>query len=94
MTSLFPFKKYDWKEGRKEGGIQGSILHFHKRGNFGATNLQRVYNSVAIKSWYPILFSLIVKLVFFCVRKIKNKIKILVSTLWMACSYKGWSGQG
>jgi hypothetical protein len=32
MTSLFHLKKYDWKEGRKVGGMQGSILHFQKRG--------------------------------------------------------------
>jgi len=53
----FPFKKYEWKEGRKVGGIQGSNCTSRKEENFGATALQRVYNSVAIKSWYPILFS-------------------------------------
>jgi hypothetical protein len=54
----FPFKKYDWKEGRKVGGdSRVSFALPEERKTFGATALQRVYNSVAINSWYPILFS-------------------------------------
>jgi len=85
----FPFKKYEWKEGRKVGGIQGSNCTSRKEENFGATALQRVYNSVAIKSWYPIRFSFGSEACLLLCFKKHLKIKILVSTLWLAPTMVG-----
>ncbi len=81
--------------GRKEGRwgeCKGQFCTSRKEENFGTTALQRVYNSVAIKSWYPILFSFGSEAcLLLCFQKFLKKNLGIHSMAW---SYNGWSGQG